>query len=568
MSTPIPLHLLPDDEDYRRDIGRRKKYPMVVVRPAPPPPQQVHEDIEHLRQDVIIPCLVRSTTSSREGCAPNSPRFEVCPSTHTLRIEQLATVRDLSSLLWDFDDSGCGPQNHANTPPLLMQKPNVTPLLLLDAKNSRKLVPPCRNVLWKSDVLTILPQLEALTTVVIRNNFCLEVLPLEALHQIRNLKHLDLSYNALRHLPCVTFLKPSANTRTGTTSAFPDLLELLLDNNELSWVPREIFTAMPRLQRLTVNNNLLAGMPSTLGNHCVPGATLTVLSLHNNVVSKEGDDVEETAHSAAHYDVLISKTEEHLERLGAGGSLTRERERDLFIQYQRMPMRRPCSSTTCQVYTEGTRVLLHLLRKERLWRDAKNDWVSRGAADAFYSGPTGWALEVVRCNMCQVELFPLWERYRNARAALVASKEVAALGPRYRPPKSNHDFSFFMDGDSPKQRPLFEYQGDDAHTKAPWERDEELLWMIGEALNGGFYGASAERVLGAAPQSAMDSGCPPFCSVNYVDVAKNKDVPLLYFMCGSDMCQRSLAEMSVEGNATQNFSRVDYSKLDPSDDDD
>ncbi|CUG87414.1 Hypothetical protein, putative [Bodo saltans] len=574
----IPAHLLPDDSDYRIDIGKRKKYAMIVSRPAPPPPQQVQEDVERLRGEILIPCLVRTTTASREGCLPNPARYEVCSSTHTLRIEQLATTRDLSTLLWDHDDDAGATRQPLV--PILQQPPisNDAPLAIFggsaESPSSSAVVPrkthQRRNTLLKSDVLSILPRLEALTTVVIRNNFCLEALPLEALHQMRFLKHLDLSYNAIHDVPSVLFLKPSLNTRTGTTAAFPDLLELHLDNNQIAWLPKELFTTMPRLKRLTLNNNLLAGMPSTLGNHCVPGAALSEVSLHNNTFSPEAEDLLEIEHCAAHYDVMMAKVEEHVELIAAGGPLSREREIEWRLRLQRMPLRKKqfTSATSCQVYAEGTRVLLDLLRREDAWKAAKEGWSSTTpSAESFYKGPVGWDLEVVRCNMCQTELHPHWHRYRTARAALLRGQEVAALGPRYRPPTADHDFSFFMDGDAPVLRPKFELHGEDAVGKAPWERDEELLWMLGESLNGGCLGPNAERVLGVA-RNTLESTCPPFCSVNYVDVARNKDVPLLYFICGSAMCQSALAEMSVDGNAAQNFSCVDYSKLDPSDDDD
>jgi hypothetical protein len=569
---PLPAHLLPDDSDDRVDIGRRKKYAMSVPRPAPPPPQQVLEDIERLRREIMIPCLVRTTTASREGCLPNPATYEVCSSTHTLRIEQQATTRSLSTLLWDYDDSDPAVPRQQPLVPILQQTPQIdTPLAIQDSRQLTRAVAPLhllqRNTLLKSDVLTILPQLGALTSVVIRNNFCLEALPLEALHQMKFVKHLDLSYNALRDIPSVLFLKPSLNTRTGTTAAFPDLLELHLDNNQIAWLPKEVFTTMPRLKRLTLNNNLLAGMPSTLGNHCVPGASLSDVSLHNNTFSPEAEDLLEIKHCAAHYDMMMAKVEEHIELIAAGGPLSREREIEWRLRLQRMPLRKQFAyAASCQVYAEGSRVLLHLLRREDAWRGAKMTWSPASPlVDSFYKGPIGWDLEVVKCNMCQSELYPHWQRYRSARAALLQAQEVAALGSRYRPPTADHDFSFFMDGDAPRQRAKFELSGEDAVAKAPWERDEELLWMIGESLNGGCLGAT-DRVLGVA-KSSLESTCPPFCSVNYVDVARNKDVPLLYFICGSAMCQSSLAEMSVDGNAAQNFSCVDYSKLDPSDDD-
>lgn len=387
----VPAHLLPDDSDHRIDIGKRKKYAMEIKRVAPPPPQQVWEDIERLRGGVILPSLVRTTTSSREGCLPNPPRYEVNTSTHTLRIEQLATVRDLSDNLWD---NGGGAANVHPSTPILLQTPVALDAAQIEqqktAVQSRALAlidQHQRNTILKSDVLTIFPQLDALTTVVIRYNFCLETLPLEALHQMRYVKHLDLSYNALRDIPSVLFLKPSLNTRTGTTAAFPDLLELHLDNNQIQWLPKEAFTAMPRLQRFTLNNNVLAGMPSTLGNHCVPNASLRELSLHNNTFSTEAEDILEVEHCAAHYDQLVARLEQHYETVAAGGPLPREREIEWRLRLQRMPLRRrpaASASTWCQLHAEGTRVLLHLLRREHTWRTNRR----RGRAPARQMGST------------------------------------------------------------------------------------------------------------------------------------------------------------------------------------
>lgn len=570
-------HLLPDESDERKWIARRKKH----VAPCPflPSPAATISDEIALQDGVILPALTRVTTSSREGCAPNPPRLEVNRSTHTVTIERCDNVMDMTNSFW----SALEP--NGRTPELLMQPVAVTNASALVAEavtgvsssNSLALTNSIKQklarrsyVIHKSDVLAILPQLDALTSVNIRHNYALQVLPLEALHHLPYLKVLDLSHNALHHLPSILFLRPTEKTASGTTAAFPDLLELRLNNNHLSWVPKEVFTATPRLQRLTLDNNILGGFPSTLGNHAM-GSSLATLTLHNNVLSAESEDSSEVEHCAAAYDKMIFSLDVHLATVKAGGVLTREKEKDVALQMQRLPLSRKVVGLEQlgPFSPEGTRVLHQLLKRE-----LERAEIGGGVDTTFYSGSLGWRFEKVTCNMCQAPLASQFQAYRLARNKLVEALEREAMGPLRFRLQNNDDFSFFLAGDDvPRKEPVAAVDGDDAAHRLPWEQDEELLWMIGEALNNGMFGGKTS-VLGKDRQVSresqllsMTSCCPPYCCSKFIDVADNKDVPLLYFICGSEICKDALNSLSCEGGAAQNYSRIDYSRGDPSDDD-
>ena len=159
---------------------------------------------------------------------------------------------------------------------------------------------------------------ELITHVCIRHNYQLAYLPIDSLRELRLLRSLDLSYNALRLIPrrlfaprsfpssletaVVTVDASSASQEqsfsatlpqlastsppAASTSPFPELDELILDNNCLCYLPNEVGT-LKKLRILSVENNALVGIPNELRYM----ELLEVLRLsNNNWIDDQGDD--------------------------------------------------------------------------------------------------------------------------------------------------------------------------------------------------------------------------------------------------------------------------------------
>ena len=256
-----------------------------------------------LVEEVMIPLLFRPTSESREGCLPNEARWEV----NQWSTDLVAQSFDLTSFtFWSTQESTACIEGE-----LVRQGGHTAELSRLE-------------------VLHTLPRLNALTTVRLSHNYRLQELPIESLHCVRTIKYLDLSFNDLQRIPSILFHHPTEG------QAFPDLLELHLHNNKLRSLPREIFLSR-RLQRLNVENNLVAGFPSTLGNHCVKDGVLRTLLIGNNVLNSEMDDVTELQHAEASHDVWNHLKAQHLRTLECG-SLARTDEQALQAERERMPL--------------------------------------------------------------------------------------------------------------------------------------------------------------------------------------------------------------------------------------
>lgn len=602
-ASEIPSHLQPDETDERVALRMSKKHVPPLPVGACVPRKQLEEELRTLRYDCLVPTLVRITTASREGCAPRSPHYELNAGTHTLSIQNLSQTASLRDALWDSEDS----DTEQPVTPLLLQTPPHAAMLQLTATslpNAMQLTlptavsspastaPPLR--LTKSDVLSMLPQLGGLTTVSITHNYRLHTLPCEAIHALPFLKRLDVSYNALERVPATLFLRRDPQTGR-IVPAIPDLQELHLHNNRLQWLPKQLFSMSPRLQLLSVGNNYLSGFPSTLGNCCTPSSALKRLLMHNNVMSTDLDAATEVRHAVATYHQYCLKLTEYLERLRSPSFVVeRDRERNMKQSYLRLPLsREPDHLETHEINVEVTRVLHVMLRRELdlLPHAPCND---TGAASDPFLGTQEARWEQTTCNLCQAELAPIFAAYRTARQARLAAMQKAALGSKYTAPSA--DFSFFLSSNDPPELPPFHCVEADASSYLAWEKDEELLWVVGEACNGGHvvtfeYEPNNERyevgeyvpviprreggggaLSSSSTQKALDdmrSFLPPYGAVKYCSAAGNCGVPLMYFLCGSEMCRKSIGELSTDGNAAQDFSRIDYhAKPDDVSDDD
>jgi hypothetical protein len=514
-----------DDGDERNAIRQRKKTFSIPTASAEgalwqPTAGQLLK-VPNLREqrrfidEVMLPLLFRTTNKSREGCLPNETRWEV----NQWATEWVAEGFDLISLpLWSTTDDE--------------RTALVEGSLVSTARSPTSLS--------RGEVLRTLPRLDSLSTVRLSHNYQLKELPIEALHHIRTLKYLDLSFNDLERIPSILFLHPSRG------QSFPDLVELRLNNNKLRWLPREVFLAR-RLQLLNVENNLLAGFPSTLGNHCVKDGVLVTLHIGNNVMNSEMEDVAELQHVEAAYDVWAHMKAQHLKTLQSQ-SLTRQEEQLFAAERSRMPFSREVvwsdlyNDAPPPISIDGTAVL----RAQLLLLQSSLPRASLSSSSMYEGAPSTVGLQWERptCNLCQRDLLELFETFeqRMRTAWDAAERTAAAKGTNHANP-----YAFIL-ADAVPPRPLLpEGICSSALGSTLWERDSRLLEMLHEI------------VTAAEP--------PPLCCAKFVDVAENVQVPLLYYLCGSSQCLRAFSDLSSDGNAAQNFSVINYSTLDSEGDD-
>ena len=297
-----------------------------------------------------------------------------------------------------------------------------------------------------------------------------------------------------------------------------------------------------------------------MGMVSVPDAALKHLRLLNNCFVTERGDNRELQHCYASYLMQLHRDAEYFE--GLKDLMPQARRRSLELERQRMPLAveiPPELGDRGPISPEGMWVLLRLLREEERRRTFSHAAIGASArlvSNSFYSEGCGEEIDNLRCVMCQKELLPLWQAYREARQEFLRRKAILALGPKYHPPGES-DFSFFLHGGCDLETATGAVPSEDAARYAPWERDLELLWMIGESITSGRYNGDA----------VCCSTALPLCFSRFLDVATERHVPQFSFVCGDALCESQAVELAADGAAAGNYHRVDYSKVDPDTDD-
>ena len=518
------LHLLPDEGDEARSIIAAKKFVVPVQHPCGTNgSQHAAEECTSLLSTLCSQLFTVVEVPPADGMLPQRKEI-VNPHLHQLTVTCFGAIQDMSCAWWSSSSS---PVRRSRSSSIEQPTPVVPKHVMLSSVGAAA---------------------ATLRTVVLSHNYSLEKLPLEALHALPNLNYLDLSYNALVHLPPKLLFSPSAERASGLSVAFPNLLSLKLNNNKLKWVPKELFSVLPVLEELSVENNALVCLPSTLGNHCTEESALQTLTLWNNALVEEEREAREVMLVLGEYNIQLHRDDEFFADLRQ--PLDRAEVARRALERQRLPamVEPPVDGGDCgPISCDATTLMVRLLRSERE-RQAQLLHTKHASEPVdFYSDLGAPHLESVMCNMCQCKILPFWSTFCDELALEFDRRERAALGPRYKE-LDCEDYSFFLDGEKQQHgRRKRELPDDfDIASCAAWQTDVELLFLLGAAILGTCWSGTAR---------------PPVAYVKFVDVAANKDVPLVYMTCGSTQCRAAVSSLATDANTVCNFSRVDYTNL-------